>query len=64
MGGGLFAAFASMGWIAERALNVPTAIGPVVETAARYGGQIAAVLFVVSLSCWVGRDSSRLLPKS
>ena len=29
----MFAAFASMGWIAERALNVPTAIGPLVETA-------------------------------
>jgi hypothetical protein len=63
IGGGLFAAFASMGWIAERALNVPTAIGPVVETAARYGGQIAGALFVISLSCWVGRDFSRLLPK-
>jgi hypothetical protein len=63
IGGALFAAFASMGWIAERALNLPTAISPIVETSARYGGQIAVALFVISLSCWVGRDFSRLLPK-
>jgi hypothetical protein len=52
-----------MGWIAERALSVPTAVDPLVENAARHGGLLAAALFVVSLSCWVGRDFSRLLPK-
>jgi hypothetical protein len=63
IGGGLFAAFASMGWIAERALSVPTAVDPLVENAARHGDVLAAALFLVSLLCWFGRDFSRLLPK-
>jgi hypothetical protein len=50
--GALFAAVASLNWIAERLLNIRTAIDSLVETAAQYGVQLTVALFLVSLACW------------
>ncbi len=52
IGGALFAGFASLGWIAERLLNVHSSVDVVVNSVAHRGVWIAGVLFLVSLVCW------------
>jgi hypothetical protein len=53
--GGLFAGFAALGWIVERLLGVSNTIDAVVETIARHAVWIAAVLFLMSIVCWLLR---------
>jgi hypothetical protein len=48
-GGALFAAVASAGWIVERLLKMPNAIGPLVESAADHAPWIVSALFLLSL---------------
>jgi hypothetical protein len=57
VGGALFAMVASLGWIAERALDVETGVSPLVEGAAQRGVCIAAGFFLISLTCWLVRDT-------
>jgi hypothetical protein len=49
--GALFAGFASLGWIADRLLNIHTSTDVVVNGAARHAVWIALSLFVVSVIC-------------
>jgi hypothetical protein len=56
IGGALFAGFASVGWIAERLLRVHNSVDIVVDSLARHAVWIAAVLFLISLVCWLLRD--------
>ena len=56
-GGAMFAMFASLGWIAERVLNVETEVSLLVQDAAQRGVWIAAGLFLISLTCWLARDA-------
>lgn len=51
-GGALVAIVASLGWIGERLLGMPNAIGPFVEIAAHHARSIAAALLLISLVCW------------
>jgi hypothetical protein len=53
VGGGLFAGFASVGWIAERLLGVHDSVDAVVNFAAHYAVWIAGMLFLISLGCWL-----------
>jgi hypothetical protein len=50
--GALFAAFASVGWIAERLLKVHTSVDVIVNGAAQHAFWIAGALFLISLICW------------
>ncbi|MFZ0591790.1 MAG: HupE/UreJ family protein [Bryobacteraceae bacterium] len=52
IGGALFAGFASVGWIAERLLDVHNSVDLVVNSVAHHAVWIAAVLFLISLVCW------------
>ncbi len=52
IGGALFAGFASLGWIAERLLNVHTSVDQIVDGVAHRAVWIAAALFLVSVVCW------------
>jgi hypothetical protein len=52
IGGALFAGFASVGWIAERMLDVHNSVGVVVNLVAHHAVWIAGGLFLVSLGCW------------
>jgi hypothetical protein len=52
IGGALFAAFASLGWIAERLLGVHSSVDVVVNLVAHHAVWIAAALFLISLGCW------------
>lgn len=52
IGGALFAALASVGWIIERSLNTPNAVDPFVEIIAHHSPWIAASLLLLSLLCW------------
>lgn len=51
IGGALFAGFASLGWIAERLLGIPSPVNVVVVGVAHQGLWIAASLFLVSVVC-------------
>ncbi len=53
--GALFAGVASVGWIAERLLNVHTPIDIVVDSAADHATWIASSLFLFSFVCWSRR---------
>jgi hypothetical protein len=53
VGGALFAALASIGWIIERLLNARSAIDPLVERAAHHGLEIAGILFLLSSLSWL-----------
>ena len=48
-----FAGFASLGWIAERLLDVHTPIDVVVRAIAHRAVWIAGALFLISLGCWL-----------
>src|SRR4051794_5061241 len=50
--GALFAGLASVGWIAERLLNVHTPIDIVVDSVADHATWIASFLFLFSFMCW------------
>jgi hypothetical protein len=52
IGGALFAAFASLGWIAERLLGVHTPVDIVVNGVAHHGVWIAVGFFLTSVACW------------
>ncbi len=52
IGGALFAGFASVGWIAERLLNVHSSVDVVVNSVAHHAVWIAGALFLTSLCCW------------
>jgi hypothetical protein len=52
IGGAVFAGIASLGWIAERLLNVPNPVDVIVGAVAYHSALIAAVLFLASLLCW------------
>jgi hypothetical protein len=56
IGGALFAALASLGWIVERLLNVQTPVSRSVEATARHALWIATGLFILSLLCWLSRE--------
>jgi len=54
IGGAVFACLASAGWIAERLLNVPNYLDPIVDVAAHHAIGIGSGLFAVSLvCCWL-----------
>jgi hypothetical protein len=53
IGGALFAGFASLGWIAERLLDLHNSVvGAVVDGVAHNGVWIAGGLFLMSVVCW------------
>ena len=52
IGGALFAGFASVGWIAERLLDVHSSVDVIVNGVAHHAVWIAGVLFLTSLVCW------------
>jgi hypothetical protein len=54
----LFAAFASMSWIANRLFNTQTQIDRVVETSARYSLQLALALFLLSIAARLAKSFS------
>ena len=56
IGGGLFAGFASLGWIAERLLGLHSSIDVLVDGIARRAVWIAAVMFLISLVFWLFGD--------
>jgi HupE / UreJ protein len=56
IGGALFAGLASVGWIAERLLDVHNSVDLVVDHVAHRAAWIAAVLFLFSLACWSLRN--------
>jgi hypothetical protein len=53
MAGALFAVIASSAWIAELLFDMRTPVDRAVESVARYGPQLAAALFILSLACWM-----------
>lgn len=57
IGGSLFAAFASVGWIAERLLNVHSSVDVIVNGAAQRAVWITGGLFLISLICWSVRNT-------
>jgi HupE / UreJ protein len=57
VGGALFAGFASVGWIAERLLDVHNSVDVVVNSVAHYAVWIAVVLFLISIPCSLLRNS-------
>ncbi len=61
IGGALFAGFASVGWIAERLLNVHNSVGAVVDSVAHQSVWIAAALLLTSLICWLMRTGPKLI---
>jgi len=52
IGGALFAAVASIGWIGERLLHIPSLVDVIVDGIARRGIWMAAFLFLISVVCW------------
>lgn len=54
--GALFAGLASLGWIAERLLDLHNSVDLVVDHVAYQAPWIAAVLFLFSLACWLLRN--------
>lgn len=50
--GATFAVFASLGWIAERLLNLKTPVDAIVNGVAHRGPVIAGAFFVISVACW------------
>lgn len=52
IGGAIFAAFASAGWIVERLTGVHSSVDVVVGAVAHQAVWIAGVLFLISLGCW------------
>lgn len=52
VGGALFAGLASVGWIAERLLNLHSSVGVIVDGVAHRAPRLAAALFLISLACW------------
>lgn len=58
--GALFAGFASVGWIAERLLNVHTSVDVVVNAVSHHATWIAGGLFLISLlSCFLNKVVDR-----
>jgi len=53
IGGGLFAGFASAGWIGERLLGAHSSVDIVVGAIAHHSVWIAGALFLISLGCWI-----------
>ena len=64
IGGALVAGLASIAWIAERLLDVPTPVDAVMNVVARHGVLAAAMLLVISLACkfLAGIQQSQLKP--
>lgn len=56
IGGALFAGVASLGWIAERLLNLHNSVDLVVDGVAHHAVWIGGFLFLVSLLCWSLRN--------
>jgi hypothetical protein len=52
IGGAFFAGIASLGWIAERLLNIHNPVGVAVDILAHSAPWIAMALFLTSLCCW------------
>ncbi len=52
IGAALFAGFASLGWIAERLLEVRNSVDVIVDTVAHHAVWIAGSLFLISVVCW------------
>jgi HupE / UreJ protein len=59
IGGAMFAAIASLGWLAERLWKLETPVDAVVNTLARHGLAIALTAFVASLACQLLPGRSR-----
>jgi hydrogenase/urease accessory protein HupE len=60
IGGALFAGFASLGWTAERLLDVHNSVDVVVNFVAHYAVWIAGALFLISLGCcWLRNYSDQ-----
>lgn len=53
----LFAVVASLGWIIERTLNIPNAVGPFVEGVAHHAPWMAMALLLLSLLFWTLRSA-------
>jgi hypothetical protein len=67
IGGALFAAIASIGWIAERLLRLHNSVDVAVGGIAWHSIWIAGFLFLISLVCWARHrqtDSSSFLSSS
>jgi HupE / UreJ protein len=54
--GALFAGFASLGWIVERAFGADYSVDLVVDRVAQRGAWIAAGLFLISIVSWLWRE--------
>jgi hypothetical protein len=52
IGGALFAGLASVGWIAERLVNVHSSVDVVVDSVAHHAVWIAGALFLISVVSW------------
>jgi hypothetical protein len=60
IGGALFAAFASVGWLAERLLGVHNSLNVVVNGVAHHAAWIAAALFLIAVvRCLIPQNSLR-----
>ena len=57
IGAALFAMFASVGWIAERLLNVHNSVDVLVDSVARNAVWIAAGLFAIGVVCFLLEES-------
>ncbi len=64
MAGALFAVIASSAWIAELLFDMRTPVDRAVESVARYGPQLAAALFILSLACWLTPQPLRSTSRS
>ncbi len=53
VGGALFAGFASVGWILERAFSIPDFLDGLVDRLAQRGAWIAVSFFLISLVLWL-----------
>ena len=56
--GALFAGFASLGWIAERAMDIHLSVDMVVNAVAHRAVGIALLLFLSSVGCWLTEGRS------
>jgi hypothetical protein len=58
VGGALFAAAASLGWIAERLLGLHLFVDVAVDAIAHRAVLLAALLFMAAVACWWQRNSA------
>src|SRR3954453_3920936 len=65
IGGALFTGLASAGWIAERLVGVHSSVDFVMDRVAHRAVWIAGIFFLMSASCWLGRNvRNNLAPRN